>query len=325
MHPAFSVIFLTTLIGAGQGLFLALFTGQLYALASLLPAQDDRFYAFGSLFALALLMGGLIASFFHLGRPERAWRSAARWRTSWLSREVIVLPLVMVLVGCYGLAHWLGWTAPLFLIGGSLPIDPTLLIGVIGTLATFALFICTAMIYAGVRFLEEWHSPLTVANFTFFGVASGFMLAAAYSAYFGNHLVGFYGTWAVIATVLALASRLASLSRNAGLKHKSTLQTAIGVRHQDVVQKAQGATGGSFNTREFFHGKSPERLRYIRMLFLILVFPVPLLLIGISYGIQSPTLPAAAFAIQYVGLIAERWYFFVEARHPQNLYYQTVS
>ena len=26
MHPAFSVIFLTTLIGAGQGLFLALFT-----------------------------------------------------------------------------------------------------------------------------------------------------------------------------------------------------------------------------------------------------------------------------------------------------------
>ena len=33
MHPAFSVIFLTTLIGAGQGLFLALYTGQLYSLA----------------------------------------------------------------------------------------------------------------------------------------------------------------------------------------------------------------------------------------------------------------------------------------------------
>ena len=72
MHPAFSVIFLTTLIGAGQGLFLALFTGQLYGLAQLLPAQDDRFYALGSLIALALLVGGLIASFFHLGRPERA-------------------------------------------------------------------------------------------------------------------------------------------------------------------------------------------------------------------------------------------------------------
>ena len=28
MHPAFSVIFLTTLIGVGQGLFLALYTGE---------------------------------------------------------------------------------------------------------------------------------------------------------------------------------------------------------------------------------------------------------------------------------------------------------
>ena len=35
---------------------------------------------------------GLGASFLHLGRPERAWRAAAMWRSSWLSREVIVLP-----------------------------------------------------------------------------------------------------------------------------------------------------------------------------------------------------------------------------------------
>ena len=56
MHPAFSVIFLTTLIGAGQGLFLALYTGQLYSLFKLLPAQDPvHFYAIGSLVALVLL------------------------------------------------------------------------------------------------------------------------------------------------------------------------------------------------------------------------------------------------------------------------------
>ena len=43
MHPAFSVIFLTTLIGAGQGLFLALYTGQIYALANFLPARRRIF------------------------------------------------------------------------------------------------------------------------------------------------------------------------------------------------------------------------------------------------------------------------------------------
>ena len=29
---------------------------------------------------------------------------------------------------------------------------------------------------------------------------------------------------------------------------------------------------------------------------------------------------AYAYLAQYAGLLAERWYFFAEARHPQNLY-----
>lgn len=325
MHPAFSVIFLTTLIGAGQGLFLALFTGQLYALANLLPEQTHGFYAGGSLIALALMAGGLIASFFHLGRPERAWRSATQWRTSWLSREVIVLPITMALMAAYGLAHHFGLTEPLAVIGGILPLDPTLIIGLLGTLASFALFGCTAMIYASVRFLEEWHTPLTVANFTFLGLASGFMLAAAFSAWLGNQLAVFFGTWAVIATLLGLVTRTASLARNRRLKHQSNLQTAIGVRHRVIAQKAQGATGGSFNTREFFHGKRGSTVRAVRILFLLLVFPVPVALIALAYWVGSPTLPLAAFLIQFLGLMAERWVFFAEARHPQNLYYQTVA
>ena len=42
MRPAISVILLTTLIGAGQGLFLALFTVQSYALVGLLPAAEGH-------------------------------------------------------------------------------------------------------------------------------------------------------------------------------------------------------------------------------------------------------------------------------------------
>lgn len=325
MHPAFSVIFLTTLIGAGQGLFLALYTGQLYALARLLPEQDPLFYALGSAVALVLLGLGLFASFFHLGRPERAWRTATMWRTSWLSREVIVLPIMMIMVLAYGLAHGFGWTQPWITIEGTLPVDATLVIGLIGTLATFALFVSTAMIYASVRFLQEWHSPLTVANFMFLGIASGFMLAAAYSAYLGNELVAFFGTWAVIATLVGMASRIAMLVRNRRLTPKSTLQTAIGVRHNAVRQITQGFTGGSFNTREFFHGRGPQTLALVRATYLILVFPLPIALIGVAYVTESPTLPIAAFVIQYLGLLAERWSFFVEANHPQNLYYQRVA
>ncbi len=167
MHPAFSVLFLTTLIGAGQGLFLALYTGQLYALAQLLPAQGSGFYVGGSILTLGLLVLGLVASFFHLGRPERAWRAAAKWRTSWLAREVLVLPAVMGLVALYGLAHALEMTQrPLLTIAGIQPVDPTQVIGLLGTLAAFALNGATDMIYASVLYLPEWHSPLKVDNIT---------------------------------------------------------------------------------------------------------------------------------------------------------------
>jgi DMSO reductase anchor subunit len=326
MHPAFSVIFLTTLIGAAQGLFLALFTGQFYASVKLIEPQGAEFYVIGSAVSLALLVAGLGASFFHLGRPERAWRAASKWRTSWLSREVIVLPAMMAVVFFYGLFHGVGWTEPFFVAGGgALSIDITFILGIIGTLVAFALFVCTAMIYASVKFLEEWHSPYTVANFTFLGMASGFMLAAGYSAYLGNHLIGFYGTWAVVFTLIGLGTRAASLFRNRVLKHKSSLQTAIGVRHKAIEQKSQGFTAGSFNTREFFHHQSPETLRRVRLAFLVLVFPVPILLIAIAYALESATLPILAFLIQYTGLLAERWYFFAEANHPQNLYYQSIA
>ncbi|HIP53493.1 MAG TPA: DMSO reductase [Chromatiales bacterium] len=325
MHPAFSVIFLTTLIGVGQGLFLALYTGQIYALAKLLPAQSGEFQSLGSFIALGFLLAGLTASFFHLGHPERAWRSMSQWRTSWLSREVIVLPLFMVLVFLYGIVHGMGWTHPLFTLAEALPVDMTLIIGLLGTLAAFGLFLCTAMIYASLRFLQEWHTPLTVANYTFLGIASGFMLAAALSAWQGAHLVGFYGFWAVVATVLGMGTRIASLVRNGRLGHKSTLQTAIGVRHTQMAQKAQGFMGGSFNTREFFHGRSEGALKAIRAGFILLVFVVPTLLIGLAWAIQSSYLPAAAFGVQYIGLLLERYHFFADARHPQNLYYQSVA
>mgnify|MGYP001545784636 CR=1 FL=1 len=326
MHPALSVILLTTLIGVGQGLFLALYTGQVYSVANLLEQQDSQgFYALGSALALVFLVAALIASFFHLGHPERAWRSIARWRTSWLSREVIVLPVVLLLVFLYGLFHYLEWTTPLFTVADTLPVDATLIIGALATLATFALFICTGMIYASIRFLQEWHCALTVINFTLLGGASGFTLAAACSAFIGVHLVGFYGTWAVILTVTAMLTRGASLLRNHRLRPKSTLQSAIGVRHTTIRQIAQGAMGGSFNTREFFHHQPERVISMARVAFLVLVFPIPALLLGAAWGMSSEVLPLLAFLSQYVGLLIERWYFFIEARHPQNLYYQSIA
>jgi len=321
MKPAFSVIFLTTLIGAGQGLFLALFTQQSYALFGLLPLQDDQFYGYGSLLALVLLAAGLTASFLHLGHPERAWRAAAMWRTSWLSREVIALPAFMGVLFLYGMAHLTAFRPVLIVLPGGQAIDLSVVLGGVGTLLAFTLFICTGMIYAAIKVLKEWASPLTIINFTLLGSASGFTLAALYSAWAAPTQAGFFAGWAFIITLLGLVSRSAALWRNARLRPKTTLQTAIGVKHPRIVQKAQGAMGGSYNTREFFHGKSEQFMRTIKPAFLTLSFILPLVLLFVGV----PSLLLLAFLLQYVGLLAERWFFFAEANHPQNLYYQTIG
>ncbi len=312
MKPAYSVIFLTTLIGAGQGLFLALFGAEVAGFGQ--GAANERgFLALGGAVALALCGGGLAASFFHLGRPERAWRSAAMWRTSWLSREVIALPVFM--------AGLFVWTALHALARGGTP-----MLGALAALACAALFVCTAMVYASVRFLQEWASPYTLVNYALLGLASGCTLATALAAWAGvSVLVPAFGAAALVFTLAGAISRGLSLARNARLKPKSTLQTAIGIRHPKIKQLAMGFMGGSFNTREFFHGRTPAALRGVKWGFLFGAFAVPLVLLAWGLAAGVPALLALAFAVQYLGLLAERWFFLAQANHPQNLYYQAVS
>lgn len=314
MNPAFSVIFLTTLCGAAQGLFIALWGAELAGFGY--DAQERGFFVLGGGVALVLTGLGLVASFFHLGRPERAWRTATMWRTSWLSREVIALPLFMALL--------LLWTC---LHAGSRA--STLAVGLLAALACAALFVCTAMIYASVRFLQEWASAYTLVNYTLLGLASGFTLAAALSshgpAFNAVPLTPAFAALALFFTAAGLVSRSLSLLRNARLKPKSTLQSAIGIRHPKVVQKSMGFMGGSFNTREFFHGRTPGALRRVKWAFIGGAFVLPLLLLWAGLVTRGPALFGFAFLIQYLGLLAERWFFFAQANHPQNLYYQAVS
>ncbi|GJL80770.1 MAG: DMSO reductase [marine bacterium B5-7] len=329
MHPAFSVIFLTTLIGAGQGLLLALYTAESYAAVGVVASSPRSFYVAGGIISLVLLIAGLGASFLHLGHPERAWRSASMWRTSWLSREVILLPLLMVLLALYTMFHYLGWDLGIIGIDSGFDSDLTLIVGAFAVLATFALFVSTAMIYACIKFIQEWASVLTVINYTLLGSASGFTLATALTVFIvpepSQGLVKLFGFWAVVITVAALLGRVMSLYRNARLKPRSTVQSAIGIRHGSIIQRAQGVMGGSFNTREFFHNAPDWVFRWIRPLFLVLTFPLPIILIitGVTSG--SFAVLIIAFVVQYLGLIAERWYFFAQAKHPQNIYYQYIS
>jgi len=317
MNPAFSVVFLTTLSGAGQGLLIALVGVELALHLGVgdAAAVPPMFYVVGAALSCVLGVLGLVASFFHLGHPERAWRAIAMWRTSWLSRECLCLPAFLACTFAYGVAH-------------AFALPYALDIGIVAVIASALLFVCTGMIYACLRFLQEWATPLTLVNFALLGCASGFMLATACAALLASKLIVPLALAACLLTLAGFVSRSASLARNARLRPKSTVQSATGIRAARVEQKSRGFTAGAFNLREFFHGKTPETLKRIKWTFIVAAFIVPFCLVagliaagGVSFGVSFALLCVASL-IQYGGLVAERWFFFAEARHPQNLYYK---
>jgi sulfite dehydrogenase (quinone) subunit SoeC len=307
MNPAWSVVLFTTLAGAAQGLVVTLALAELAGLP-----MSTGFLSAALALAVAVLLVALVASSFHLGRPARGWRAVRMWRTSWLSREVIVLPAFIAVCALWWLALRQGWNL------AWLPFAALLLAG--------ALWLCTAMIYACIRFIQEWAQPLTLVNFTLIGLSSGLVLACALAALADQRaLLLAAAPIALLLTLAAAGTRLAALRRNAQLRPKSNLQSATGIRSAHLKQMSMGMSGGAFNTREFFHGRTAAQLRHVKLGFLVLGFALPALLLGWGLFSES-TLPwLLAAAVQAPGLLAERWFFLAQANHPQNLYYQVVS
>ena len=311
MRPQFSIIFFTTLVGMAQGLlfFLALINLE----APVLSATFLINLALPVSFILLTL--GLIASFFHLGHPERAWRAAMMWRTSWLSREVITLPVVMLA------------TALTFLYIKS-GIAPTWLWAAV-MMSTLALWICTAKIYQCIRFIQEWSHPSTLSNFILLGLSSGGLLLEFLLLVWNepNTPIGISLISVVnfIVLFLALNLKLWMWRRNQKLKPKSNLASATGIKGSNIRQTSMGFMGGSFNTREFFHHQTDRVISNIRKIILLMVYIGPMVLLAFNLSSPSISQVAVALLVHYIGLLAERWMFFAEANHPQNLYYQRVS
>ena len=311
MRPQFSIIFFTTLAGMAQGLlfFIALLSSQTLFFPSAFLTQLALPVGFG------LLSIGLVASFFHLGHPERAWRAAMMWRTSWLSREVIALPALMaVTFACF--IYSLSGDAPQWLWAFVF-------------IATTALWICTAKIYQCIRFIQEWSHPSTMINFILLGMSSGWilleLLVSIWNGPADSPYSGLFSSIAFGLLFIAFNLKLWIWHRNRGLKPKSNLASATGIKGNNIRQTSMGLMGGSFNTQEFFHHQTQRAINNIRKIILLCAYIIPMVLIANMLQSPSSLLLAITLVIHYIGLVAERWMFFAEANHPQNLYYQRVS
>ncbi len=216
MHPALSVIFFTTMSGAGYGLafLLSLGFGD--------PAATST--KVGWFAALALIGLGLLSSTLHLGNPQRAWRAFSQWRSSWLSRE-----------GCLAVITFvpLGILAAMSIFGDVY--SP--IIGIIAAVLCVATVFCTAMIYASLRTVVTWHTALTPLCYLAFAMTSGLLI---YRGFFGTTPQGDYD-WVAVAGLASLFVawfvKYLWARRNMFAGYGgSTMETATGLGHIGKVR-----------------------------------------------------------------------------------------
>jgi sulfite dehydrogenase (quinone) subunit SoeC len=287
MHPAPSVISFSVFSGLGFGLLFWLGLGWPS------PTGVVAFVFFAIAYLLAV--GGLIASTFHLGRPERALKAFTQWKTSWLSREAICAVAALLLMAVYG--------------GGAVFLDQHWrVIGVLGGALSLGTVFTTSMIYTQLKTIPRWHTPLTPLNFLSLSIAGGALLAGQV-------------TWALWLIVIAGSIQLATwiIGDTRFAASGTTLATATQLGQIGAVRAFEPPhTGTNYLLREFVYvigRKHAFKLRVISLL-LMTILPVILLLIPFSHAAGG-----LAVLAHVAGVLTARWLFFAQAEHVVGLYY----
>ena len=295
MKPALSVIFFTVSSGAGLGLLVIL---ALLVMADSVPVQAHLpLLALG----MALTVAGLISSTLHLANPKNAWRALSRFSTSWLSREgVLALALFPV--------------AALFALAAN-ALTALLLAAV-----ALAVLFCTGMIYACLKTVPRWYTPLTPASYLAMGLYSGALITLPVLVWFGVDIAGkAYIVLALLAISLAL--KVAYFFKFGPAEARHTVQQALplGKEPKTIALLDLGHTHGNFLTQEFFFVLARAQARRVRLAALVLGFVIPAVALT-SSGLSVRALAFAAVSC-LAGLLAERWLFFAEAQHVVRLYH----
>ncbi|EMI52481.1 DmsC/YnfH family molybdoenzyme membrane anchor subunit [Rhodopirellula sallentina] len=181
-HWPLALLLIATQVSVGMILFERLIALGLWARGGTMPVETSRMTALG---ALVVAMIGMNIAPLHLGQPLRAWRVFLGLRTSWLSREAVVLGkfvgallLATVLLWLPVIAAWTPdavteripeWVVvPEWVAGATLV--ASVVLGIAG-------LYCSAMIYIATR-RELWRWSRTIPRFLITGVIVGAPMTA---------------------------------------------------------------------------------------------------------------------------------------------------
>lgn len=288
MHPAPSIILFTTLSGLGFGMLVYL---------GLDPQETLKGWtAFGYfLFAFGLSVGGLLASTFHLGHPERAWKAFTQWRSSWLSREAWCAVAALLVMGLYavGLVFW-----DLNVRG----------LGILGGFLSIATVFATSMIYTQMRTVPRWNHWTTPTLFLAYALAGGALLTGRIEV-----------ARIVLPALLLLQLFVWHMQEQREREDASDIGSATGLGTRGGVRAFEAPhTGENYLTKEMMFRigrKHSTKLKGIAIL-LGMLLPTLVLLLPVHIAFT-----VVAVLLHLCGVLVQRWLFFAEARHVVGLYY----
>ena len=287
MHPAPSVIIFTTFSGLGFGLLFWLGIG--------LP-NVTGWVAF-AFFSISYLMavGGLMASTFHLGHPERALKAFSQWRSSWLSREGWCAVAGLLAMALYG--------AALIFFDNRLR-----LLGFLGSALSLGTIFTTAMIYTQLKSVPRWNQPTTPALFLAFSLSGGALLA---------------GQIRFAIPLLTLAGLLQGYIWATGdsrfTQAGTTIATATGLGKIGSIRAFEPPhTGPNYLLKEMAYVVGRKHARRLQFISLTLGFGLPVILLLLPFSHWTALI---AVVSHIAGILAARWLFFAQAEHVMGLYY----
>jgi len=288
MHPAPSVIIFTALSGLGFGLLAWLGFG--------LPLVSGWVAFWYFFIAFSLAVGGLLASTFHLGNPQRAMKAFRQWRSSWLSREGIMAVFSLLVMGLYAIG--------LIFLGKNWQ-----LVGILGAISSIITVFTTSMIYGQMKTVPRWNSSFTPVLFLLYAVAGGALLAA-------NSLAA--SALLVILAIIQIVAWVLADKSFANANH--TIESATGLGFLGKVRQLESPHSGSnylLKEMVFVIGRRHgQKLQILSIIFLSLV---PVIILVLFPNSMVAIALAAIFHI--IGLFAARWLFFAQAEHVVGLYY----
>ncbi len=295
MHPALSIILFTTLSGLGFGLFAWLGLGRV-------PGDAQQASA---IVAFVLSSAGLSASAFHLGHPERAWRAFSQWRSSWLSREGVMAVITLGLAVAWWYLDYPNWLGALMAVSALITVYTT------------------SMIYAEMRSVQQWNTPLTPVVVIFMSLAGGGLLSV-----FANAVTAGVTNSDVIAVAvmfIAAWSAKAHWWRRADSNIEiSDPASATGLGTSGQVRMFESPhSGRSYLLDEMGFRVGRKHARTLRRIALLAGGAIPLLALALSLRVTDAALVLllASILAHLIGVLAERWLFFAEARHAVMSFY----